>query len=342
MTDTRHNAYYGIRAGKASFLVRTPKNDHRYVLLGRIRETDEVRPEEGDWAMLQQHPELIPEVMKLPPTEENRQKLLMARLREDERRPRDRREDGGSVCGAGQERRTRIERRRPETAEVVRHRTLRSQVSHRGPPNADLYRYPLGFAALVILGFMLSYLLGNASPEEPPPDCAALPAPGVNWNGCNLSGLGSPSANLIGARMRNARFDAADLSGASLSGADLEYSSISFANLRIADLSHSRLWALRRAVPTCATYAFATPISPMPISVYAPGRRRSFGCGPEPCHLDRPPALSCRIHRYLQARQVTATAARAVALPLSREAKITQALQESRCRSGLLAAIRAG
>ncbi len=242
MTDTRHKRilWYTRRDG----VVRGPypeKQISRYVLLGRIRDTDEVRPEEGDWATLQQHPDLVPAVMKLPPTDENRKKLLMARLREDERRPRDRREDEGGVGGAVPERRTRVERRRPETAEVVRHRKLKDQVSHSGTPNAELYRYPVVFAALVILGFMLSYLLENVSPEEPPPDCAALPRPGVNWNGCNLSGLASPGANLMGARMRNARFDAADLGGATLTGADLEYSSISFGNLRNADLSHASL-----------------------------------------------------------------------------------------------------
>ena len=40
----------------------------RYVLLGRICTTDEVRPDGGDWQELSTYPELIPEVMKLPPS----------------------------------------------------------------------------------------------------------------------------------------------------------------------------------------------------------------------------------------------------------------------------------
>ena len=242
MSEIRHKRilWYTRRDG----VVRGPypeKQIGRYVLLGRIRESDEVRPEEGDWVVLQQLPELIPEIMKLPPTDENRQKLLLARLREDERRPRDRRDDEDGVCADVRERRTGIERRRPETSETVRHRKLKYQVSHSGRSNAELYRYPLGLAALVVLGFLLSYLLGQAQPEEPPPNCAAAPRPGVNWNGCNLSGLASQSANLIGAQIRNARLDAVDLSSATLTGADLEYSSISFGNLRNADLSNARL-----------------------------------------------------------------------------------------------------
>ncbi len=242
MNETRHRRilWYTRRDG----VVRGPypeKQIGRYVLLGRIRESDEVRPEEGDWATLQEHPDLIPEVMKLPPTDENLQKLLMARLREDERRPRDRRDDEDGVSAAVVERRTGVERRRPETSDMLRHRELKYQVSHSGRRNGDLYRYPIAFSALVALGFLLSYLLGKAQPEEPPPDCAGVPRPGINWNGCNLSGLTSRSANLIGARIRNARLDAADLRGATMTGADMEYSSISFGNLSDADLSHASL-----------------------------------------------------------------------------------------------------
>lgn len=242
MNETRHKRvlWYTRRDG----VVRGPypeKQISRYVLLGRIRETDEVRPEEGDWVLLQELPDLIPDVMKLPPTDENLQKLQMARLREDERRPRDRRDDRDNAGAELKERRAGLERRRPEPSEVMRHRELKYQVSHRNGRNGELYRYPLGFVALIMLGFALSYLLGQAQPEEARPDCAAVARPGVNWNGCNLSGLISPGANLVGAHLRNAQLDAADLGGAALTGADLEYSSISFGNLSNADLSHASL-----------------------------------------------------------------------------------------------------
>jgi hypothetical protein len=64
-------------------IVRGPypgKQVSRYILLGRICENDELKPDDGDWASLSAYPELIPEVMKLPPSEENLQKLLMARM----------------------------------------------------------------------------------------------------------------------------------------------------------------------------------------------------------------------------------------------------------------------
>ena len=59
-------------------VVRGPYPDKqisRYILLGRICKDDELRPDNGSWAPMSAYPELIPEVMKLPPTEENLQKL---------------------------------------------------------------------------------------------------------------------------------------------------------------------------------------------------------------------------------------------------------------------------
>jgi hypothetical protein len=223
-------------------IVRGPypeKQVSRYILLGRIRDSDELRPDEGEWQPLCQWPELIPEVMKLPPTEDNQQKLLIARMREDERRPGDRRACGGA--GAESERRTRTERRRVEAPLVLRHRELKHQVAQPRPANAQLYRYPLAATLLVLLGFTVGFLLKPDQPQAVSADCAAQPRPGVNWDNCDLSGLRSEQANLLGARVRNARLDAAQLPSARLAGADLEYSSLNLTDLRAADLSRANL-----------------------------------------------------------------------------------------------------
>jgi hypothetical protein len=225
-------------------VVRGPYPDKqisRYILLGRIRDGDEVRPERGEWAPLADYPDLIPEVMKLPPTDENLQKLLMARLREDERRPRDRRDDTADVPADILERRAGVERRRPEPEDMLRHRELRYQVSRKASGNGNLYRYPLAMVALVLAGLLLSFVLSGMRPEELPPECAANARPGINWNGCNLSGLDSRHANLAGAKLRNVRLDAADLSESSLTGVNLEYSILNGGKLRNTDFSHARL-----------------------------------------------------------------------------------------------------
>lgn len=212
----------------------------RYILLGRIRETDELRCDGGEWQALDRYPELIPDVMKLPPTEENRQKLLMARMREDERRPLDRR-DTRAASAEALERRGGHERRRKETDEERRYRELKYQLSHAPRSTAHLYRYPVVFTVIVMLGFVLGYAMERMKPEVAPPDCAAGPRPGVNWNNCNLSGMRSERAELVGAQMHNVRLDSAQLPGAQLVGADMEYTSLNLSNLQSADLSHARL-----------------------------------------------------------------------------------------------------
>jgi hypothetical protein len=219
-----------------------PENQiSRYVLLGRIRESDELRAEGGAWQPLSAYPELIPEVMKLPPSDESRQQLLMARMREDERQPGDRRERGPRPSDEILERRTGTDRRRPEQVEVLRHRNLRYRVSHDKQVKMPLYRYPLIASVIVLVGFSMSYLMGRLEPESVPPNCAAKPRPGVNWDNCNQVGLVANNADLVGANISNARLDAAQLSGANLAGADLKYTSANMGNLHKADLSHASL-----------------------------------------------------------------------------------------------------
>lgn len=225
-------------------IVRGPypgKQVSRYILLGRIRESDELKRGDSDWAPLSMYPELLPEVMKLPPTEENLKKLLMARMREDERQPGDRRERAPKQPAGIQEKRRSGERRRDETEEERRYRLLRFELLHKAQGSRNLYRYPLVASALVFLGLAVSYALERVQPEPVAPDCAASARPGVNWNNCNQTGLVANHADLIGAQIRNARLDAAQLSGAKLAGANLEYSSLNLGNLRQADLSHARL-----------------------------------------------------------------------------------------------------
>ncbi|HJX17675.1 MAG TPA: hypothetical protein VJ437_05700 [Acidiferrobacterales bacterium] len=57
----------------------------REILLGRIRENDDLSTDREHWRPLRSLPQLVPEVMRLAETEEGRQRLLLARLRVDDR-----------------------------------------------------------------------------------------------------------------------------------------------------------------------------------------------------------------------------------------------------------------
>lgn len=227
-------------------VVRGPYPDRqisRYILLGRIRDNDELKSDDdGQWAVVSDYPDLIPEVMKLPSGEEKHQLLLMARMREDEREPVDRRDLGPDVPQAVKERRSGQERRQAESGKALRHRQLKYQVAHRAHRNGSLYRYPLIFTAAVIFGFAVSFLFETIEPDEVPPDCSSAPRPGVNWGHCNLSGAKLGGVYLVGAQLANTRLELADLSETNLTGASLEYARLDFANLAGADLSSTNFF----------------------------------------------------------------------------------------------------
>jgi hypothetical protein len=210
----------------------------RYILLGRIRDTDELRPGEGEWRAVSGYPEVIPEVMKLPATKESRQRLLLERMRLDERRPGSRREAGpdepsGACAGFP-------ERRRAEAPEPLGYRELEAPSPRGNRGGGRPYICTLVLIVLTGLGFLLSYPAQHAE-SDTTSDCSARPTPGVNWNNCDLSGMQSAGADLLGARMRNARLDGAQLRQARLAGADLRYASLDLSNLEAADLSGANL-----------------------------------------------------------------------------------------------------
>ncbi len=77
-------------------------------------------------------------------------------------------------------------------------------------------------------------------------DCAAPPAPGVRWTGCDKRNAALAGAELTGAELKNAMLTGADLSrsrldGANLGNADLRGANLEGASLARADLSGARL-----------------------------------------------------------------------------------------------------
>ena len=79
-----------------------------FILLGRITDADELSTDKTHWQSLAQLPELIPQVMRHVVTEEDQQRLLIARMHADERLAEGRRQ--GQDAAVAQEQR-RVERR---------------------------------------------------------------------------------------------------------------------------------------------------------------------------------------------------------------------------------------
>ena len=69
----------------------------RYILLGRIQESDELSTDQLSWQQVSCLPDLIPPQMKLDLSmPDNMEKLRIARMREDERETVDRRNKNDS------------------------------------------------------------------------------------------------------------------------------------------------------------------------------------------------------------------------------------------------------
>ena len=97
----------------------------RDILLGRILQTDELSADQISWQPVTDLPELIPEELKADLTVlENKERLRIARFREDERHGIDRRcqqrEDVDDMKPRGKDRRS------PESIDAIQHRLIKS------------------------------------------------------------------------------------------------------------------------------------------------------------------------------------------------------------------------
>ena len=213
-----------------------------FILLGRITDADELSTDKLHWQKLKQLPELIPEVMRNVVTEEDEQRLQLARMHADERLAEGRRKGSGPAVAqpgsAGGQDKRRGDRRSPESDRFRLHRSRRALLAR---PTEEPLRHPV--LAPLLLGGIIVLLLGifffmrsPAPALSGAPDCAAPATPGVNWSYCHLEGAVVARAQLAGANMSNAFLVGANLQGAHLATSDLSYANLGAASLRAADL----------------------------------------------------------------------------------------------------------
>ena len=231
--DPTPGSLWYVRRGSRERGPFTAAQISKYVLLGRVRTSDEISLDRAAWKPVQEEPAVLPPAMRgdAPP-----EALERLRIREDERRGIDRRRGPDAEPAPEGERRNESERRAPEPEQIIRHQQRKArflqQLRQRRDTSRDAW-IGLGVALVVIVG--LALLLG-APEEESTPDCQAPPGPNVNWSNCRLESLEAPRAELPGALLRNARLRDANLQAAHLAGADLAYAELAKADLSYADL----------------------------------------------------------------------------------------------------------
>jgi acyl-CoA thioesterase FadM len=160
--------------------------------------------------------------------------------------------------------RTACRSRRPAHGALAR-RALggpdRAESPPRGPSppgrGGERHRHPAqvgvrGLAkAAIALGIALISIAAAAPAVAQMPDCAAPPAPDVNWQRCHLTDRDLPGIDVTGGNLREANFSASDLSGAKLididgrrarfTGTKLKGAALDKAVLREADLTRADL-----------------------------------------------------------------------------------------------------
>jgi len=99
----------------------------REILLGRVVASDELSLDRNRWQTLSGLPELVPPVLRNVDTEAGRQRLLLARLRVDER-TRDRRRARS---------RTLVERRRTDRRQIALFEVVGAATAEIAPPATE-------------------------------------------------------------------------------------------------------------------------------------------------------------------------------------------------------------
>jgi hypothetical protein len=214
-----------------------PGQVSREILLGRVRDGDELSQDRRHWKPLAELPQLHPPVLRHGETPEGRQHLLLARLREDERL-RDRRGAGFAPQGAN---RRHGDRRNVESFDVMAPREGAASPVGETPAEERNLLLPVAVILTVVLMLAMYFFWYRPAPSGVSPNCQAAPKPGIDWRGCALSGRDLQRASLSGAQLDNSMLANANLRDADLAGADLSYANLDAANAHSATLRTASL-----------------------------------------------------------------------------------------------------
>lgn len=212
----------------------------RFILLGRLHDTDELSTDQLNWQKVSDVPVLVPEELKADLSDpEAYEKLMIARMREDERNARDRRDKSAAGGPLPERRSTDNGRRQDEEEAMLRHREIKTAIAEAAAHRKHHYFLRGVLATLFLGGIISAAWYFQPWQEQESADCNALPQPWVNWSNCLMEGVKLVTADLRGAHLRNANMAAADLRGARLAGADIAYTNLVGANLSGAELTQA-------------------------------------------------------------------------------------------------------
>jgi uncharacterized protein YjbI with pentapeptide repeats len=214
----------------------------REILLGRIVTSDELSQDQLIWYRYPELPNLIPDVMRNVKTDADRQRLELARLREDERTGQSRRDHDD--LEVPQDRR-HGDRRAFESLDAQDFQLRRTQHAAESAWTEDRNRdYTLLAGLILLLIFMAVvafFWFRPATDKAGGPDCGARAASGVNWSYCQKKNIDLVRADLRGANLANSGLTGVRLNFAQLGGANLSYGNFTNSDFALANLEKANL-----------------------------------------------------------------------------------------------------
>jgi uncharacterized protein YjbI with pentapeptide repeats len=214
----------------------------RFILLGRIQESDELSTDQHVWQKVSEVPVLLPEELQADLNDpEAFERLKIARMREDERDANDRRGERAGDAANRERRNVDLGRRQYEEEEVIRHREIKTAIAEAEVQRKHHYFLRGVFTTLVLASVIVAAMYYQPSPLLANVECDAVATPGVNWDNCQKVHVSLPKVDLRGATLRNVKMEGANLSSANLSGAMLDYANLVAANLSKTTLSQATL-----------------------------------------------------------------------------------------------------
>ena len=131
-----------------------------------------------------------------------------------------------------------------EPALVARRERANRVWSGLRPQPASPPWVPLAILSVMVVAVFLASTQGTRLGADDA-RCSAAPAPGLNWEFCNLAGRDLRGKDLSAVNFRSAKLAGLDLTGARLDGADLAYADMTGTTLSKSSLRHARLVGAR-------------------------------------------------------------------------------------------------
>ena len=201
-----------------------------YLILGRIDLDTEVSQDEIHWSPVRNYKALVPEVVLNAHTPEGAKALMLARVREDERRTKTAEDEVDD------------DRRMEDETQVIKlHRQLRDDILTRYHKEPGKNARNISFIVLSVVLFIAAIILYQPGSIHSGADCDAPAQSGVNWSACNKQGQNFAALDLNTSNFKSAQLNDADFSRARLDDSDLSYASLFKAQMQQTGLQNALL-----------------------------------------------------------------------------------------------------